>query len=102
MLLLLVSTESSICWLAIRGKPSQFWLSIFMVIGISVTQKHRTERTLEALRDLTSPRALVMGPKRLRRIPAREVVPGDIVILQRRRPRPGGRTGARERLARAR
>jgi len=55
--------------------------SIFIVIGISTTQKHRTERTLEALRDLTSPRALVMRSEGMRRIPAREVVPGDIVIL---------------------
>lgn len=33
------------------------------------------------MRDLTSPRALVMRSETTRRIPAREVVPGDIVIL---------------------
>lgn len=56
-------------------------ISILVVIGISVAQRHRTERTLEALRDLTSPRALVIRAEGTRRIPAREVVPGDIVIL---------------------
>lgn len=55
--------------------------SILLVIGISVIQRQRTERTLEALRDLTSPRALVIRAEGTRRIPAREVVPGDIVIL---------------------
>jgi Ca2+-transporting ATPase len=55
--------------------------SIFLVIGISVVQKQRAERTLEALRDLTSPRALVVRMEGTRRIPAREVVPEDIVVL---------------------
>ena len=55
--------------------------SILLVIGISVTQKQRTERTLEALRDLTSPRALVIRAEGTRRIAARDVVPGDIIIV---------------------
>ena len=55
--------------------------SILLVVGISVIQKQRTERTLEALRDLTSPRALVIRATCTRRIPARDVVPGDIIIL---------------------
>jgi len=55
--------------------------SILLVIGISVTQKQRTERTLEALRDLTSPRALVIRVEGTRRIAAREVVPGDVVLV---------------------
>jgi P-type E1-E2 ATPase len=36
---------------------------------------------LDALRDLTSPRALVVRAEGTRRIPAREVVPEDIVVL---------------------
>jgi Ca2+-transporting ATPase len=34
--------------------------SMVVVIAISVYQQHRTERALEALRDLSSPRALVI------------------------------------------
>jgi Ca2+-transporting ATPase len=41
----------------------------------------RTERVLEALRDLTSPRALVIRRVISKRIPGREVVRGDIVVL---------------------
>ena len=81
MLILLLSTGLVYLLVGDLREAIAILASIFMVIGISTTQKHRTERTLEALRDLTSPRALVMRSEETRRIPAREVVPGDIVIL---------------------
>ncbi|RPH66212.1 MAG: ATPase, partial [Burkholderiales bacterium] len=50
-------------------------------IGIAIVQESRSERVLEALRDLTSPRALVIrGGERLR-IPGRELVRGDLIVL---------------------
>jgi P-type Ca2+ transporter type 2C len=54
---------------------------VFVIIGITVYQEHKTERALEALRNLSSPRALVIRDGRQRRIPGREVVTGDILIL---------------------
>jgi len=50
-------------------------------IMITVVQEARTERVLEALRDLTSPRALVIRDGERRRIAGREVARGDLVIL---------------------
>ena len=50
-------------------------------ILITVIQESRTERALEALRDLTSPRALVIRDGRHKRIAGREVVRGDLVIV---------------------
>lgn len=50
-------------------------------IVITVVQETRTERVLEALRDLTSPRALVIRDGEHRRIAGREVVRGDLVVL---------------------
>jgi Ca2+-transporting ATPase len=50
-------------------------------IAITIVQEARTERVLDALRDLTSPRALVVRDGRRRRIAGREVVRGDIVLL---------------------
>ena len=50
-------------------------------VGIAVTQEARSERTLEALRDLTSPRALVIRDGERRRIAGRDVVRGDLVVL---------------------
>ena len=56
--------------------------SLLAVIGITVYQERRTERALEALRDLSSPRALVIRAGRQRRIAGREVVRGDLVLLR--------------------
>ena len=54
---------------------------VFVVIGITLYQERKTERALEALRDLSSPRALVIRDGEPKRIPGREVVCGDIVVL---------------------
>jgi P-type Ca2+ transporter type 2C len=81
MLMLLVGTGVVYLLIGNLREAIAIVASILLVIGISVTQRQRTERTLEALRDLTSPRALVIRVEGTRRIPAREVVPGDIVIV---------------------
>jgi Ca2+-transporting ATPase len=52
-----------------------------MSIAITVVQETRTERVLEALRDLTSPRALVIRDGERKRIAGRDVVRGDLVVL---------------------
>jgi len=54
---------------------------VFFIMGISLYQERKTERTLEALRDLSSPRALVIRDGRQRRIAGREVVRGDTLLL---------------------
>lgn len=54
--------------------------SIFVIIGITLYQEQKTEKTLEALKDLSSPRALVIRDGKEKRIPGRELVKGDIVI----------------------
>ncbi|MDR3500840.1 MAG: cation-translocating P-type ATPase [Parvibaculum sp.] len=50
-------------------------------VGIAIVQETRSEHVLDALRDLTSPRALVIRDGERIRIPGREVVRGDLVIL---------------------
>ena len=52
-----------------------------MSVVITVVQETRTERVLQALRDLTSPRALVIRDGARKRIAGREVVRGDFVVL---------------------
>jgi Ca2+-transporting ATPase len=52
-----------------------------MSVAITVIQETRTERVLEALRDLTSPRALVIRDGEPKRIAGREVVRGDVLVL---------------------
>ena len=52
-----------------------------LVIGIELYQQRKAERALEALRDLSSPRALVIRGGQRKRIAGREVVPGDVLVL---------------------
>jgi len=54
---------------------------VFVIMGITIVQERRTERALDALRDLSSPRALVIRDGQQQRIAGREVVRGDIVLL---------------------
>jgi P-type Ca2+ transporter type 2C len=54
---------------------------VFVVMGITLYQQRKTERALEALRDLSSPRALVIRNGGRKRIPGREVVRDDLVML---------------------
>jgi Ca2+-transporting ATPase len=54
---------------------------VFVIIGITLYQERKTERALEALRDLSSPRALVIRNGESKRIAGREVVCGDIIVL---------------------
>ena len=54
---------------------------VVVIIGISLYQEGRTERALEALRDMSSPRALVVRSGRQQRIAGREVVCDDIMLV---------------------
>jgi P-type Ca2+ transporter type 2C len=54
---------------------------VLIILGITFYQERKTERALEALRDLTSPRALVIRDSHRLRIAGREVVRGDLVVL---------------------
>ena len=54
---------------------------VFVVMGITLYQERKVERALEALRDLSSPRALVIRDGELKRIPGREVVVEDLLLL---------------------
>lgn len=54
---------------------------VFVVIGITLVQERKTQRALESLRDLSAPRALVIRGGQEIRIPGREVVCGDLLVL---------------------
>lgn len=52
-----------------------------IIIFITFYQYRKTEKALDALRKLSSPRALVIRDGSEVRIPGREVVPDDLVLL---------------------
>lgn len=81
MLGLLIFAGVLNCLLAEVLDASILMLTVFIIVGISLYQEHRTENALVALRDLSSPRALVVRDGVEVRIMGQEVVPGDLVIL---------------------
>src|SRR4029079_11523703 len=54
---------------------------VAFIVAITLYQERKTERAIEALRELASPRALVIRDGRRRRIAGRDVVRDDIVVL---------------------
>ena len=54
---------------------------VIAVIFITFYQHRKTERAIEALRELSSPRAIVIRDGKEQRIPGKEIVPGDWVLL---------------------
>ncbi len=96
MIFLLVACAAVYLLLGDRQEALVLAVSVACVVGLSLWQSRKTERALDALRDLASPRALVVRGGRERRIPGREVVVGDVVVLVE-----GDRVPADGRLVRA-
>ncbi len=55
---------------------------VFVIMGIELYQEKKTEKALDALKDLASPRALVIRDGSERRVAGRDVVTDDIIVLQ--------------------
>jgi P-type Ca2+ transporter type 2C len=70
-------------YLAIGDTAEAIFLlvSVFAVIGIALAQERKTQRALEALRDLSAPRALVIRDGKEARVAGRDVVRGDLLVL---------------------
>lgn len=82
MLLLLLVTGSIYLLLGEPRDALMLLTFVFVVVGITFYQERKTERTLEALRDLSSPRALVIREGQQKRISGRELVKEDIIVLK--------------------
>jgi P-type Ca2+ transporter type 2C len=82
MLVLLLG--GGLIYLALGDLKEALILIAFAMFSIVITivQESRTERVLEALRDLTSPRALVIRDGERKRIAGREVARGDVVVIE--------------------
>jgi Ca2+-transporting ATPase len=81
MLLLLLAAGAIYLLLGDRGEALMLLGFVAVTVIISVSEERRTERVLEALRDLTSPRALVLRDGQSCRIAGTEVVRGDLLVL---------------------
>ncbi len=56
-------------------------VSVLLVGAISIYQQQRTERVLESLKDLASPRSRVLRSGRQQRIASQDLVRGDLLLL---------------------
>lgn len=81
MLLLLIA--GGLVYLAIGDLAEALMLLVFANFSVLITfiQESRTERVLETLRDLASPRALVIREGARKRVAGREVARGDLVVM---------------------
>lgn len=82
MFLLLIAAAAIYIVLGDVREASVLAASIVIIVAITVLQQRRTEHALAALRDLSSPRALVIRDGVEQRIAGREVVAGDVVLLR--------------------
>jgi Ca2+-transporting ATPase len=81
MFLLLVACGAIYLFLGDAQEAFMLLGFVFFIMGINLYQERKTERTLEALKDLSSPRALVIRDGQQKRIAGREVVRGDTLLL---------------------
>ena len=81
MFLLLVASGLIYFFLGDTNEGLILMSFVVFIIGITVYQEQKTERALEALRNLSSPRALVIRDGKQKRIAGRDVVTGDMLIL---------------------
>ena len=81
MLLLLLSGGIIYFVLGSHGDAALLMGFVVLVITITLVQERKTERALDALRDLSSPRALVFRDGAPKRIAGRDVVCGDLCKL---------------------
>ena len=81
MFLMLIACGLLYLFLGDREEALMLMGFVAVIIGITFYQEQKTERALEALRDLSSPRALVIRDGRQQRIAGREVVRDDIILL---------------------
>ena len=95
MFLMIVAAGALYLVLGDVGEALLLLAFIVIVIGITIVQERKTERVLDALRDLSSPRARVIRDGGAMVVPGRDVVPGDILLLDE-----GDRVAADARAAR--
>jgi Ca2+-transporting ATPase len=81
MLLLLLAAAGIYLVLGDRFEAVMLSLSVCFVIGIELVQERKTARALDALRDLASPRALVLRDGKPQRIAGQDVVRGDRILI---------------------
>ena len=81
MILLLLATTLAYALLGSGTDAIGLLVSVLLIGVIAVYQQQRTERVLDTLRELSSPRSRVVRGGRLLRIASQDLVRGDLLLL---------------------
>jgi len=81
ILILLVATTISL-FLGHGIESVVIAIIVLFAVGLGFVQEYRAERAIEALRQMAAPTATVLRDGTENKIPAREVVPGDVILLR--------------------
>lgn len=81
MIFLLLLTVGIYFFLGDKKEGAILMLSVLGIIGIELYQEGKTEKSLEALRNMASPICTLIRSGQKKVIPGREVVVGDIILL---------------------
>ncbi len=82
MLLLLLAASLVYMLLGDPGEAALLVASVGLVIGLTLYQEYKSERALQALRDLGSPRARVLRDGAAKVVASQELVVGDVLLLE--------------------
>src|SRR5659263_601813 len=82
MFLLLIAAGTLYLLLGDLEEALLLLMFVFVIMGITFYQERKTENALAALRDLSSPRARVIRDGEVKRIAGRDVVRGDILVIE--------------------
>jgi P-type Ca2+ transporter type 2C len=78
LLLLLIATGLYVAF-GDLAEAVALGVSVLAIVAITIVQERRTERALDALRELATPHARALRDGAWRELDARELVPGDLV-----------------------
>lgn len=96
-MVLVLLAAAAVSWLLHEHADAAAILAIVLLnAGLGFFQEYQAERSLHALRSLSAPQARLRRSGQIRLIPAEEIVPGDVLLLE-----PGDRVAADARLIRA-
>lgn len=82
MFLMLLTAGAGYLMLGDTAEALFLLASVLLIVALTLFQERKTQRALEALRDLSAPRALVLRDGVELRIACGEVVAGDVLVLR--------------------
>jgi len=81
LILILLAATAASALLGHMVEAIAITVIVLLAVLLGFVQEYRAERAIEALREMAAPHAVVLRDGRELDIPARDVVPGDVVLL---------------------